>query len=300
MAEGDRSKYVRYEKDGHIARIILDQQEKLNAWSDELSAGFHEALTDPENDDDIKVLIIKAAGRAFCAGADLTQVYKRYGGEPGARRPSERMRLRIDRRRLSEGFRRVFLFPKITICQLHGYCIGLGLHLATCCDISMAADDAQIGLTEQRLGFAGTSSVLPILIARIGLTRTIDLLLPGKLISGKEAERIGLVTRSIPPDRLEKVVETRAQEIALLPRDGIAIGKAMRQLEYGELGILSAFNAGYVGHTLFTNIRWEPDEFNFVRERNKVGVKKAFGTRDALWGGGGLRSDAIARGEVED
>jgi enoyl-CoA hydratase len=124
--------------------------------------------------------------------------------------------------------------------------------------------------------------------------------LPGKLISGKEAERIGLVTRSIPPDRLEKVVETRAQEIALLPRDGIAIGKAMRQLEYGELGILSAFNAGYVGHTLFTNIRWEPDEFNFVRERNKVGVKKAFGTRDALWGGGGLRSDAIARGEVED
>lgn len=300
MEEDVRKKYVRYEKDGHIARVILDQPEKLNAWSDELSADFHEVLNQPENDDDVKVVIIKAVGRAFCAGADLTQVYKRYGGEAGARRPSERVRLKIDRRRLSEGFRRVFLFPKITICQIHGYCIGLGLHLATCCDILIAADDAEIGMTEQRLGFSGTSSVLPILIARVGLTRAIDLLLPGKLITGKEAEQIGLITRSTTPDRLEKVIETRAQEIALLPRDGLAIGKAMRQIEYGDLGILDAFNAGYVGHTLFTNIRWEEDEFNFVRERNKMGVKEAFGSRDALWGGRGLRSDAIARGEVED
>ena len=300
MKNSAREKYVRYEKEGYIGTLVLNRPEKLNAWGDKISADFQEALNEPENDDDIKVIIIKGAGDAFCAGADLSQVYTRYGGTPGARRPSERIRLKTDRRRLSEWWRRLFLFPKITIAQIHGYCIGLGLHLVSCCDISIAAEDAMIGMTEQRLGFSGISCIFPILVARIGLTRTIDLVLPGKLISGKQAEQIGLVTLSTAPSKLEEVVKTRAQEIALLPRDGIAMGKAMRQIEMGELGILTAFDTGYVGHSFFTNVRWESDEFNFVRQRNKVGVKAAFGTRDALWGGRGLRSDAIARGEVED
>jgi enoyl-CoA hydratase len=300
MSQETGVKCVKYEKTGHVGRIMLNRPEKLNAYSNELKVDLDEALTAGEEDDDVKVVILKGEGRAFCAGADLSQVYTRYGGVPGTRRPSERIRLKIDRKRLSEMFRRLFLFPKITIAQIHGYCVGIGSHLAISCDLLIAAEDALIGYTEERLGFSRTSSMFNILVARVGLTRALDLLLPGKLIKGKEAEQIGLVTKAVAPDRLQKVVETRAQEIALLPRDGIAIGKAMRQVEYGSLGLLGIFDTGYVGHSFFTNVRWEPDEFNFIRERNKVGVKAAFGSRDALWGGWGLRSDAIAKGEVED
>ncbi len=298
-AEAKRS-YVRYEKDGHIGRLILDDPDHLNPWSDKMGPDLNRALDEPEEDDDIKVVILKGAGRAFCAGADLRQVYERYGGKKDARRPSERNRLKIDRARLCEIQRRLFLFPKITIAQIHGYCIGIGSMLAYCCEILIAAEDAMIGHTEQRLGFSGTAGMFANMVARVGLTRAVDLLLPGKLISGKEAEQIGLITRAVPPDRLEEVVETRAREIALLPRDGIAIGKAARHIEYDSMGLLSPFSVGYVMHAFFTNLRWEEDEYNFVREREKKGVKAAYKDRDALWGGLTLRSDAIARGEVKE
>ena len=300
MEERSSEKHVRWEKKGHIATIVLNRPEKLNPYSLKLVQDLNEALDGLENDDDIKVVIIKGAGRAFCAGADLGEVYRMYGGAPGGRRPSERIRLQTDRRISSELQRRVFLFPKITIAQIHGYCIGLGALLAYCCDFLIAAEDASIGHTEQRLGFSGTSMLFALLVGRVGLTRAMDLLIPGKLISGKEAQSIGLVTLATPQDRLEKVVETRAQEIAALPRDGLAIGKAMRQIEYGNLGLLSSFETGYVGHTFWTNLRWEEDEFNFVREREKIGVKAAIKARDALWHGTSLRSDAIAKGEIKE
>jgi enoyl-CoA hydratase len=272
----------------------------MNPYSPNLVEGLNEALDGLGNDDDIKVVIIRGAGRAFCAGADLNEVYRMYGGAPGGRRPSERIRMQIDRRISSELQRRVFLFPKITIAQIHGYCIGMGALLAYCCDFLIADEDALIGHTEQRLGFSGTSMLFAILVSRVGLTRAIDLLIPGKLISGKEAQSIGLVTLAVPHGRLEKVVRTRAREIATLPRDGIAIGKAMRQIEYGNLGILSSFDTCYVGHSFWTNLRWEEDEFNFIRERQKVGVQAAIKARDALWQGTSLRSDAIAKGEIEE
>jgi hypothetical protein len=66
------------------------------------------------------------------------------------------------------------------------------------------------------------------------------------------------------------------------------------------MGLLSGFDTGFVGHTLFTNLRWEDDEFNFIRQRESAGATAAIEKRDALWGGLRLRSDAIAKGEIED
>ncbi|MFH1651633.1 MAG: enoyl-CoA hydratase/isomerase family protein [Chloroflexota bacterium] len=299
-ADAARS-FVRYEKHGNIGHIILDEADYLNPWSDKMAVDFDKAMNEPEEDDDIKVVIIKGAGRAFSAGADLRQVYERYGGKKDvSRRPSQRSRLKIDRYRLAEKQRRVLLFPKVTIAQIHGYCIGLGTYIAYCCDLLYAEETTMIGHTEQRLGFSGTCGVFPILCARVGLTRAMDLMLPGKLITGKEAEQIGLITRATPVGKLEEVVEMRAREVALLPRDGIAIGKATRHIEFERMGLLAAFGEGYVMHSYFTNLRWEPDEYNFVRERSSKGTRQAFKDRDQLWGGVTLRSDALARGEVEE
>jgi len=179
---------------------------------------------------------------------------------------------------------RLLYCPKVTIAAVHGYCIGEGLAIALACDIFLASEDAQIGCAEQRLGFAGCGiGYIPILMLSVGLKRARELLLTGRLISGKEAERIGLVAKVVPPEKLDEEAEKIAKAITLLPRDGIAIGKAMTQLVYDSLGLTTGHLLGYLGHTLFTNLRFEPGEYSFIRERREKGTKVAFHERDARY-----------------
>ncbi len=285
-------KTIIYEKEGSVARVILNRPEKLNAWDFPGQGGmfdeYHMALTEAERDDEIKAVIIKGAGRSFSAGHDLTTVGFVYGmgsGKPGERRASQRSRLKVDRRWM-EGWQRLFTFPKVTICQVHGYCVGEGLVQVEMCDIAIAAHDAQLGHTEQRLGFAGAGGGdIAHLMLAVGIKRAREILLTGRLIDGKEAERIGLVAKAVPEDKLEEEVESYARAITLLPRDGIAIGKAFTHLVYDSLGLTNSFVSGYIGHTMFTNLRWEPDEFNFFKERRDKGSKSGFQGRDARYAG---------------
>ena len=284
-------KYVIYERNGNIAKITLNRPDKLNAFPfyGGITADFHAALDEAEEDDDVKVVIIKAAGRAFSAGHDLEEVGFVYGmgtGKTGERRPSQRIRLKIDRHGFCENHRRLFLFPKVTIAQVHGFCIGEGLIVATCCDLTIAAEDAQIGHTEQRLGFSGSGiGTVPLLMLAVGWKRGRELLLTGRQISGKEAAEIGLVNKAVPADKLDEEVQKAAEAICLLPRDGIAIGKAMTHAVYDSIGLTSGFTHGYIGHTLFTNLRWEEDEYNFFKERRAKGAKAGFHGRDERYAG---------------
>ena len=280
-----------YEKEdfeeGSMVTLTMNKPETLNALNIEFSREIDDALTKVEQDDDVKVVVIKGAGKAFSAGYDLGRVYFVYGGGTGkpedkSRRPSQRSRLAYDRWR-SESLRRIFLLDKITIAQVHGYCIGGGLYMSLCCDMTIAAEDAKIGHSEQRLGFSGAMYVFPIEIALIGQKRARELLLTGKLIDGKEAERIGLVNQVVPADQLETETRKLARSMTLLPRDGIAIGKATARLAYDSMGLTSSFGQGYIGHTLFTNIRYEPGEFNFIKRRRDVGMREAFKERDARY-----------------
>ena len=280
-----------YEKEdfeeGSMVTITMNKPETLNALNIEFSREIDDAFTEVEHDDDVKVVVIKGAGKAFSAGYDLGRVYFVYGGGTGkpedkSRRPSQRARLAYDRWR-SESLRRIFLLDKITIAQVHGYCIGGGLYMSLCCDMTIAAEDAKIGHSEQRLGFSGTMYVFPIEVALIGQKRARELLLTGKLIDGTEAERIGLVNQVVPADQLETETRKLARSMTLLPRDGIAIGKATARLAYDSMGLSSAFGQGYMSHTLFTNIRYEPGEFNFIKRRRDVGMREAFKERDARY-----------------
>ncbi len=282
-----------YEKEdfeeGSMVTITMNKPETLNALNIEFSREIDDAFTEVEHDDDVKVVVIKGAGKAFSAGYDLGRVYFVYGGGTGkpedkSRRPSQRSRLAYDRWR-SESLRRIFLLDKITIAQVHGYCIGGGLYMSLCCDMTIAAEDAKIGHSEQRLGFSGTMYVFPIEVALIGQKRARELLLTGKLIDGTEAERIGLVNQVVPADQLDAETRKLAKSMTLLPRDGIAIGKATARLAYDSMGLSSAFGQGYMGHTLFTNIRYEEGEFNFIKRRRDVGMREAFKERDARYKG---------------
>jgi enoyl-CoA hydratase len=286
-------KTVVYEKskfaEGAVATITLNKPETLNAMDVELTEDILKALTEAEEDDDVKAVIFKGAGRCFSSGYDLGRVYYVYGGGTGkaeekVRRPSQRARLKYDRWR-SESLRRIYTCPKVTIAQVHGYCIGGGLYTVLCCDLAIAASNAKIGHSEQRLVFAGAMYVLPIEVMLIGQKKTRELLLTGKLVDGDEAEKIGLVNKSVPEDKLEDETMKMAQVITLMPRDGLAIGKAMAMVAYETLGLTSSFGQGYLGHTMATNIRFEEDEFNFLKHRRDLGVKGAIKARDKRYDG---------------
>ncbi len=282
-----------YEKEdfeeGSVVTLTMNKPETLNALNIEFSREIDDALTQVEEDDDVKAVVFKGAGKSFSSGYDLGRVYFVYGGGTGkkedkTRRPSQRSRLAYDRWR-SESLRKIFNLSKITIAQVHGYCIGGGLYMSLCCDMTIAAEDAKIGHSEQRLGFSGAMYAFPIEVMLIGQKRARELLLTGKLIDGTEAERIGLINQVVPADQLEAETRKLAQSMTLLPRDGIAIGKACARLTYDSMGLSSAFGQGYLGHTMFTNTRYEPEEFNFLKRRRDVGVKDAIRERDARYKG---------------
>lgn len=275
-------KYVLYQKADGIATITFNRPDKLNVfnmmgtkegvWTDML-----DALTEAEDDDEVKVVIIKGAGKAFCAGEDLSQAGFVYGfgtGKPGERRPSQRIRLKYDKK-FMEDWLRLLYSPKITIAQGHGYCLGAGTMVLLFCDFAMVAEDAVLGFIEERIGTAGSANPFVMsLILTVGLKRARDLVFTGRRFSGKEAAEMGLVTKAVPADKLEEEVQALAKDVSLLPRDGIAMGKASLELWLNIMGMHTAsVSAAYMSHTLFTNLRWEPDEYNFFKQRRDKGLK---------------------------
>ena len=273
-------------KEGTIARITLNRPEKLNALDLPGDGGIHDelwaALDIIAGDDDVKVLIIRGAGRAFCSGFDLSRPYRVYqerDSVKGKDRPSQRSRLALDRQ-WTEDNQKILLYPKVTIAQVHGHCVGEGATIAEHCDITIVADDAQISHAEQRLGFAGSGENLVPLFAMVGYKKARAMVLLGESMTGREAAEIGWATKSVPPDQLEEEVNKIANSITLLPRDGISIGKASNHMILDILGYTQGWAHAYITHTLLTNMKYAPGEFVWVKQREQTGTKTSFHDRD--------------------
>ena len=281
---------VLYEKIGRVARVTLNSPHNLNAWTfphhpGGMTQAFVQKMQLAADDDDVTAVVIDAVGRAFSSGADVKHIGFVYGigtGQPGERRASQRIRLQRDGE-LMEFYRWVMLFPKITIAQVQGPCIGLAFLLVSCCDLCVAADDAKFMRSDQRMGLAANALDFNHMVLNIGLKRTLHLLMTGGTLSGTEAANMGLINEAVPGADLAERTWALAQQVASAPRDGVAIGKAMRVLNYESLGLLQGIDIHRIAHTMFTNIRWEKDEFNYFKERRDNGAKQAFGARDASY-----------------
>jgi len=278
MVERKELKRVIYEKDGNIAAITLNYPEKLNAMDFPGDGGicdsfYRDALDLAEKDDEIKVVMIKAAGRAFCAGHDLSRVGFVYGMEQG-KRAGQQPRLKVDNAWMEKTFRRLFLFPKITIAVVQGIAFGEGIMITESCDLAVASEDAVFSHREQRLAFGG--QVSPLAVVTYGLKRALDIWLTGRDVTAAEALQIGLVNRVVPGDKLDEEAYNLARDLATLGRDVIAIGKASRQQTYSQMGILAGWDIAGLTHTLGTNVHWYPGEYNFFKERRNKGEKAGF------------------------
>ena len=274
-------KTILYEKDKevpHILYVSLNRPEVNNAVSigeTEMTGELKNAMWRANQDDEVKVVIFRGMGKNFSAGFDLSMVYRVYGGDPDVK-PNQRMRLQTDQDQLY-GFPRAILdCNKVTICQLHGWCIEAGLYLVKASDLAIAAHNAKISQMGQRLAFGG----LPILPLELfmGYTKKMtEFILTGRTVSGAEAEEIGIVNKAVPEEDLESEVYKLAKAISILPRDAIVMGKVARRHTLSALG-MDRLSEVMVYHTLSTNIRYTDDEKDlmFIKDRESMGHREAF------------------------
>lgn len=287
MSEQQQDAALLYEKRDGRAYITFNRPAKRNAISYSAFDRMMEHFADAEADDDIRVIIIQGAGEHFCAGHDFAEIGTEYGFDPTGkgRRPSQRARLNFDRKHLNQ-FRDILYCSKPTIALVRGYCVGAGLHLVEACDLAIASDTAKIGHPEQKAGLAGSAYMTAYNILAAGPKKARELLLIAEVLKPEEAVLMGLVNKVVPDAELEAAGEDWAERIVRLPRDAIAIGKAHVNLALDSLGMTSQFAHGYVMHAFSTNIRYESDEYNFMKKRRDSGVRDAIHNREGHFEGG--------------
>jgi methylglutaconyl-CoA hydratase len=197
-------KLVEYHVKDRIGIITLNRPEKRNALSFELVADLKEAFVTAEKDDQVKVIILKANGEAFCAGADLAylQQLQKFSYEQNLQ----------DSNHLKELFLKIYTHPKIIIAQVQGHALAGGCGLATVCDFSYTVPQAKFGYTEVKIGFI-PAIVTVFLLRKIGEAKSKELLLGGELVSADQALQLGLINKIVAPEKLEAEVWETAKKL---------------------------------------------------------------------------------------
>ena len=280
--------YCIYEVDREkrIARITLNNPAKLNAATIPEFEEIGQWTTEAVNDPDIKVIIYKGAGRAFGSGADAAKEIIDFNAQQADVRPQSQGFRIIDLRNHTYGRRgfnqMVHYCPKVTIAQIHGYCYGGHFQFACGCDIIIASEDATFTHPGYRyIGPMGEDMLL--LILRMGLAKTKEMMFTGRALDAQEALQSGLINKVVPPDKLEEETNKMADLIALQAADSLIIGKANFANALAIAGVQAVTSAGTAGHVWQHMMRSEPDEFNLVRLGRQRGLKGALQENKERW-----------------
>lgn len=273
--------HVLFEKDEKrkVATITLNRPERLNATTMADNEKINSLVQAVNLDDDVKVLIFKGAGKAFCSGHDVEELPTLYSGKPGERRHSQRQRLAVDYERLfgRRGVNATIATCwKATIAQVQGYCYGAGLYIAMATDMVVAAENAQF--THPGWQYLGPIAAWQ-LITNVGVKKAKEMMLTGRPISAQEACEYGLVNYVFPEDKLETEVNRLADMVARLPIDGLVMGKVQFEIALDAMGMYQGYGSMAAVHALQTNIRYEANEFNLMKEIRDKGLSGALGAR---------------------
>lgn len=210
---------VIFEKRGPVAHLSLNRPDSLNAYNVRMRDDFSQALSAVALDDEVRALIITGRGRAFCAGADLTE----FGTAPS-------QVIARQARWQRDVWGQLIALPIPIVAAAHGFCIGSGLEIMLLSDLRIAAQGTIFAMPELQLGMipaAGGSQTLP--RNYLG-DQALDLLLTGRRIDATEALGVGLITRVAPPEELEAAAWGLAAEMAVHPGSRLNLAKqALRQ-----------------------------------------------------------------------
>ncbi len=263
-------KTVVLEKKGKIGILTLNRPAKLNTLNDDILNDMYAGVTELDQDDEIRVVIIKGAGRAFCAGYDLSP-------------REEPFTTVLDwRGHAQHGSRLMFSIwncKKPVIAQIHGYCLGGGCDLAMVCDFTLAAESTQIGEPEIQFNSAPPFGIMPHIL---GMKKTKALLLTGDRIPAPEAERIGLITSVVPDDKLDEEVMALAKKLVKIPVPAMRLNKEAINRSYEMSGFTSSI---HYGEGIFATVLMSetPEAARFFEIANTEGLAAAFKWRDAFF-----------------
>jgi enoyl-CoA hydratase len=270
-----------YSVEDSTATITLNRPDALNTiippMPDELEASVHRAIADRE----VKVIVLRGAGRSFCAGFDFGGGFhhwdqglttdghwdpgKDFAGATSSLGPVPR-------------FMSLWRSPKPVIAQVHGWCVGGGSDLALCADLVIASEDARIGTPYSRVWGCYLTGMW---LYRLGLTRAKEMALTGRPLSGREAAEIELINRAVPFPELEATVRDEATRLASLPASQLAAMKLIVNQAYENMGLAST---QFLGPILDGLMRNTPNAREFIEVAESEGVAAAIERRDGPFG----------------
>jgi enoyl-CoA hydratase len=228
-------------------------------------------------DASVKVIVVRGAGRAFCAGYDFGGGFHHWDDwntTDGKWDPGKELALG-GAYGPTQKFMSMWRSPKPVIAQVHGWCVGGGSDTALCADIVIASDDAQIGTPYSRMWGCYLSGMW---IYRLGLTKAKEYALTGKPLSGAEAARVGLINKSVPFEQLEAEVAAAAAQLASIPASQLAAMKLIVNQAYESMGLGSTQALGPILDGLMRNT---PDAHQFIGTAGTEGVGAATQLRDS-------------------
>jgi enoyl-CoA hydratase len=271
-----------YDVDATVATITLNRPERLNTivppMPDELEAAVHRAIDDAE----VKVIVLRGAGRAFCAGFDLGGGFHHWDESittDGAWDPGKDFAFATAPSLAPvPKFMSMWRSPKPVIAQVHGWCMGGGSDMALCADLVIASEDARIGTSYSRMWGCYLSGMW---LYRLGLTRAKEYALTGKPLSGAEAVEAGLINAAVPFARLEQEVAERARQLANVPLSQLSAMKLIVNQAYDNMGLASTQTLGPILDGLMRNT---PDAARFIELAEREGVHEAVARRDGPFG----------------
>ncbi len=273
---------ILYDTDGAIATITLNRPERLNTIVPPMPDELEHAITEANRDRSIRVIILRGAGRSFCAGFDFSEDFAHFKDmlytdgrwDPG----KDFIAVTSAFAGPVPKFMSMWRSPKPVIAQIHGWCVGGGSDMALCADIVIAAEDAQIGTPYSRMWGCYLTGMW---LYRLGLTKTKWLALSGEALSGKQAAEIDLINKAVPFEQLADEVQRCAARLAQIPLSQLAAMKLIVNQAYDNMGLHST---QLLGPVLDGYMRNTPDALRFVETAATQGVAAAITARDKPFG----------------
>ncbi|MCG8588207.1 MAG: enoyl-CoA hydratase-related protein [Proteobacteria bacterium] len=265
----------------HVRRITLNRPEKRNALNHALRGALVEALREADQDPDVRVMIVRGAGKCFSAGYDLGggnegQEYPWYTAGGDGQWP----------RHVTQGWMGIWELSKVVIAQVHGHCLAGGSELATCCDLVYMADDAQMGYPAVRFGVPDNHFHAWF----VGMRKAMEMMVTGDSLSGVECAQLGWANDSVPADELEAKVLEVAKRVTQVPPDMVQLNKRAVHRQMEIMGLHTGIRAGSELCALGTH---QKSMHEFLKKIGDTGLKNALQERDEPFGD--YRTDANAK-----
>ena len=265
-----------YDVDGPVATITFNRPERLNTIVPPMPDEFEAAIGEAARDASVKVVVLRGAGRSFCAGYDFGGGFHHWDemvATDGRWDPGKDF-IGSSAYGPTQKFWSIWRLPKPVIAQVHGWCVGGGSDMALSADIVIASEDAQIGTPYSRMWGCYLSGMW---IYRLGLAKAKWHALTGTPLSGREAADVELINAAVPFERLEVEVAAVAAQLAAVPASQLAAMKLVVNHAYENMGIGSTQTLGPILDGLMRNT---PDAQRFIELAASDGVGAAIAERD--------------------